>query len=487
MRGIEDILRQSPHDLEPEPADLPAEQGAQHWVPSRYNIRAVAQDGRLVLWNTLRGSLSVFKAEQVPHVLALLPRQGIQAPLMGLVKYLVERGFLIRKGDNEFRQFQLLYGQQQYRSDCLHLILLASEDCNFRCKYCYERYERGTMHPRVRQGIKRLIENRLPGLRELRADWFGGEPLYGWKAIEELGPFFIEAAEKHGLLFSSAMTTNGYLLTPEVADKLLAWKITQFQITLDGPPEYHDQNRPTRNGRGTFQTILENLASLARRQEDFLVQLRVNFDQSNHPHLDRLFDQLRREIGADSRFQFDFHAVGRWGGAKDAELAVCGSDRVDIAARLRAAAHARGLHVESVGGSLSPGAQVCYAARPYTFVIGASGKVMKCTVSLDMDDRNVVGQLTPAGDLVLDADKLGRWTEPAFEADPQCRKCVLLPGCQGMSCPRFRIQNQESPCIPERRHAKRRMLERLRTQAGNGRHQSIPGHPQARRDDGTTL
>ncbi|WP_375766917.1 radical SAM protein [Archangium gephyra] len=474
MRGVEDILRQSPHDLEPEPADFAGEQGARHWIPSRYNIRAIARDGRLVLWNTLHGSLSVFKAEQAPRVLELLPRKGIQAPLEGLVQYLVERGFLIRNGANEFRQLQLLHGQQHYRSDCLHLILLASEDCNFRCRYCYEKYERGTMYPRVRQGLKRLIEKRLPGLRELRADWFGGEPLYGWKAIEELGPFFIEAAEKHGVSFSSEMTTNGYLLTPEVAGKLLAWKTQRFQITLDGPPECHDQSRPTRNGQGTFQTILENLKSLARRQEDFAVLLRVNFDQSNHAQLDRLFERFRREVGADSRFQFDFHPVGRWGGARDSELAVCGADSADIAARLRAAAHERGLHAETMGGSLSPGSRVCYAARPYSFVIGASGKVMKCTLSLDSDERNVVGHLTPDGELVLDADKMGLWTEPAFEADPRCRQCVLLPGCQGMSCPRSRIQNQESPCLPERWHPKRRMLERLNTQSGMGRHTRVP-------------
>src|SRR3712207_7092344 len=34
--------------------------------------------------------------------------------------------------------------------------LLASEDCNFRCTYCYEDFARGTMQPEVREGIKAM-------------------------------------------------------------------------------------------------------------------------------------------------------------------------------------------------------------------------------------------------------------------------------------------------------------------------------------------
>ncbi|WP_395839145.1 radical SAM protein [Archangium violaceum] len=427
-----------------------------------------------MLWNTLHGSLSVFKAEQAHRVLELLRWEGTQAPLEDLLKYLVERGFLVRKEADEFRQFQLLHGSQQYRPDVLQLILLSSEDCNFRCKYCYERFARGTMRPQVRQGVKQLVEKRLPALRHLHVSWFGGEPLYGWKAIEELGPALIEASERHGVPFSCDMTTNGYLLTPEVADQLLAWKINHFQITLDGPPEHHDCSRPTRDGAGTFSTILENLESLSRCQDDFKVSLRVNFDQVNHHHMSGFFDLLRQKLGADPRFQLAFHAVGRWGGANDSELEVCGKGGADIAAQLRTAAHERGLSIETLSGKLSPGSQVCYAARPYNFIIGASGKVMKCTVALDADERNIVGRLTPEGELVLDADKMGLWTEPAFEADSHCRKCVLLPNCQGMSCPLVRMRTGESPCVPERRHAKRQMLELVRTWEDHGRHRSIP-------------
>src|ERR1044071_7965793 len=59
----------------------------------------------------------------------------------------------------------------------LQLILLPTEQCNFRCMYCYEDFSGGRMSPGVSEGVKRLIDRRLDGLRSLTVSWFGGEPL----------------------------------------------------------------------------------------------------------------------------------------------------------------------------------------------------------------------------------------------------------------------------------------------------------------------
>src|SRR5947199_6631066 len=215
-----EILQQSPHDLfAPPTPEGPASSSTQHWVPSRYNVRATAEDGRLVLWNTLSGKMTVFDPEDREAVLALLQKKGFEAPNEKVVGYLVGRGYLVRKGVDEYRQFQQLFGQQHYRTDALELILMASEDCNFRCKYCYEDFARGTMIPEVREGIKNLVRKRIKKLNRLSVSWFGGEPLYGWEAVEDLAPFFVEMAEEHEVPLSAQMTTNGYLLTPDVADK----------------------------------------------------------------------------------------------------------------------------------------------------------------------------------------------------------------------------------------------------------------------------
>lgn len=446
------ILQQSPHDLR-EGGCKSAHEGnglqKRRWVASRFTIRAGTSDGRLILWNTYSGALSAFQPDVRPRIEEMLRSEGIEGRRTGAIEYLAERGFIVPAGTNEYRRFQYAFAKQHHAHDRLQLILLASEDCNFRCRYCYEEFARGTMEPRVRTGVMNYLEKRIADLRRLDVEWFGGEPLYGWAALEDIAPFALALAEKHSVSYGSKMTTNGYLLTPGVVDKLLAWKIQSYQITIDGPPESHDRSRPTRDGQGTFAVIFDNLVAMKKRPDTFAINLRVNFDRGNCGEVDRFLDLAEREFKGDPRFQLCFRAVGRWGGPNDPQLEICGAGEVrDVRSRLEAEASKRGLNLTDRINIYHAGlgSQVCYAARPYSFVIGASGKVMKCTIDLDMKDRNVVGHLSETGEMTLDDDKMALWTEPAFESDTKCQKCVILPACQGVSCPLQRWDDQESPC-----------------------------------------
>ena len=445
-----DIKKVSPLDsLEPTPIDLvqikPLATKLQ-WEGSRYNLRTTAEDGSYVLWNSYTGAICVFKPQQRRGVQALL-KEGYTGEPKGVVKYLVDNGFLVPKGTNEYRRVQLAFGQTHYRQDILELILLASEDCNFRCNYCYEDFTRGTMLPSVRQGIKKMVERRAPHLRHLTVGWFGGEPLYGFQAMEDLGPFFIEIVEKYSLTYASHITTNGYLLTPDVAEKLMAWKVLNYQITVDGMREQHDHKRPARDGSGTFDQIISNLIELKKRPEKFRIRIRVNYDKENYPYLEELLLLLQKEFAGDDRFMVAFHSVGRWGGPNDADLEVCGVDEVKVVKeQLRRSAKDKGFRPANLRDMNSLGRNVCYAARPFNFIVGADGKLMKCTIVLDKKDHNIVGQLTPDGDMIINADNLALWTEPAFQSDTGCQKCAILPTCQGISCPLIRIESNQSPC-----------------------------------------
>ena len=443
--------------------------------PSRYNLRATVEEGRLILWNTLSRSVSVFEPVQAERVLALLRKSGRTTTGGRLEDYLYERGFLVEEGVDELARVELHHGRQQFRSDVLELILLASEDCNFRCVYCYEGFERGRMQLDVRRGIRRLVAGRLPSLSTLGVSWFGGEPLDGLDAIEDLAPFFRDATREAGVTLVCHMTTNGYLLTEEVAERLLAWEIRDFQVTLDGLAPAHDRKRPTKDGRPTFDVIFDNLLGLHRRADQFNVKIRLNFDRDNVAGLDALLDRLARELGGDQRFEVSFHAVGRWGGSRDDEIPACGGAETSSARRrLRDTARSLGLRV---AGSLTevnrPGAQVCYAARPYSFVVGSDGRLMKCTVALDRTGLNAVGQVHPDGTMTLDEDRLAAWTRPFFEHDDECRRCVLLPTCQGSHCPLRRVGSEARACPGLRSSFKTELREAWGATAAAGRERRL--------------
>ncbi len=448
----------------------------QRWVPSRYNARTLVEDGRLILWNTFTGAISVFGARDADRVLAWLDAGGTRGKLDRTGEYLHRRGYIVRDTVNEMERFRYKWAQEQWRTDRLELILLASEDCNFRCVYCYEKFARGTMSPETRQGLIALANRRAPQLRELHVSWFGGEPLYGWEAIEELAPAFWDVTRRNGIAYNQHMTTNGYLLTEERATRLLGWGLRDFQITIDGLPADHDCKRVGRDGSGTYSTILDNLRSLRdRRGEEFKVKVRVNFDHKNFPKMGPFLESLSEDFAGDSRFVIRFRAVGKWGGSNDDNLDTCGLDEHRVVLRqLQAKATEVGLTQEGgIHQMATPGSGVCYAARPYSFIVGAHGDLMKCTVALYEEETNVVGRVLPDGTLELKDDHMIRWVNPAFESDHLCQHCHVLPVCQGAHCPLTRVTDNRRTCCGIKHSLKQEMRFTL-AERDRARLQAVP-------------
>jgi len=447
-----DIKRRSPFDVGRATPEglvqiLQPRKPSQSWMPSRFNARTTDPDGNTILWNTLSGAITVFGPRQKEAINELLTQEGYHGFLPPLAEYLAQRGFLRPSDTDELEHFRLIFGQQHYRTDRLELILLSSEDCNLRCTYCYEDFRRGTMTPEVRQRIKAMVRKKVGIIQHLTVSWFGGEPLYGYDAIEELAPFFKEISAEAGWTFAGSMTTNGYLLTPAVARQLLDWGVRQFQITLDGPAEQHDRNRPARDGSGTFSTIIANLLALRAMAEPFTIRLRVNYDKGNLAYMQDLLGLLESSFAGDPRYRISFHPVGQWGGANDENLDVCGRDEArELRAELNKQAFARGLDATSIADNSNPGSSACYAARPFNLIIGAAGQVMKCTIVLDKDPANVVGSIDEDGTLRLNSQRFAKWVAPAFESDTSCQSCHMLPACQGISCPLIRFESGRSPC-----------------------------------------
>lgn len=418
------------------------------YVGSRFNSIEHRSDGKVIVWNSVTGSINSFGSQRGAEVMAILQGTAVDLDDSRLVAYLVRRGLLVPKELDEYEDFRAAAIANHNRSDRLGLILLASEECNFRCVYCYETFSRGVMRPSVRNGVKNLLRRKAPDVKALSIAWFGGEPLHGFTAIADIAPHAKELADKYGCALDSHITTNGYLLSRDRAEKLLEWGVRRFQVTLDGPAEIHDSHRPLAGGGSTFDVILQNLRELQQIDARYAVTIRVNFDRAMALRLDGFLQDLAGQFEHDPRFCVAFHPVGQWGGPNDDELDVFKVKPGHVARlRLLESASEAGVRVSgSLVDACGLGEGVCYAARPYSFVVGANGALMKCTVALDKDRRNVVGELNENGDLVLDQAALARWTEPAFESDATCRECTLLGCCQGMSCPLVRIQGDGRPC-----------------------------------------
>jgi uncharacterized protein len=292
------------------------------------------------------------------------------------------------------------------RNDSFHLIVLPTEQCNFRCVYCYEDFSIGLMSRGTIEGVKRLIDRRLPGLDSLCISWFGGEPLLALPVVEEIsGHVARGAAAQPELTYDGDMTTNGYLLDTEVIGRLGQLGIRLFQISLDGPEPLHDRTRVRGNGKGSFRQIWRNLLAIRDGVAPVNVLLRVHLTVDNLPFMPEFLAEIRETFLRDPRFQILLKPVERLGGPNDATLKILPQDgRAGILADLEA------IVSDGAAGAqrLYPAPQVCYASRPNSLVIRANGLIGKCTVALT-DPANTIGRLLPDGSMEIDNARLHPW------------------------------------------------------------------------------
>lgn len=419
------------------------------WRASRFTVATALPGGDLALYNSLTGALARIAATSDELVVtAAALDAGFEGMPQGVLAELALNGFFVLEGRDEREEVEALcLAEREAAQDRLELILMPTEQCNFRCVYCAQTFSKGRMKREVIDGVVALIAARAPHLRYLKIGWFGGEPLTAPEVIAEIGRAARRICAEYGVIYSSGMATNGSLLTPDVFAMLIENEVRRFQITLDGTPDHHDRLRLMGDRkRGTFATILNNLRAMKATDEWFGVTLRVNFDAESAQAMTPFLDLLETEFAGDARFHIDFHPVGRWGGPQDDALAVCDAqDGAQRSIELANAAIGRGLGEAALRGRLSVGGSKCYAGRPYSFVVGSDGALYKCTVAFD-EPLNQIGALTPSGELVIDAEKHARWIGRGAEEDAGCRACSFAPACQGDACPLARIRSGERAC-----------------------------------------
>ena len=328
-----------------------------------------------------------------------------------------------------------------------HVIILPHENCNFRCVYCYEKFERGKMKPDIAAGLKTFIAGKVEEIKTLSIAWFGGEPLLARSLIYDLSDSFLHSCEQNGVTYTSGITTNGYFLTADVVDSLIERRITSYQVTLDGPEKLHNQSRRLAGGGDTYKKILNNLSGMRNRSESFSVKIRVNFGKQHSAQLmDEFLSEIQSLFKGDSRFDLHFHPVGRWGGQNDSNLDVCNSESIGA---VRAAFMKQSLDLgfsnHMAKQHLRPHGNVCYAGKETSLVVGSDGKIYKCTVAFD-DPRNHVGKITKYGELLINQERWDLWTKLDDKNVGKCTSCSFSPTCQSRGCPLAAMNQEEPPC-----------------------------------------
>lgn len=302
------------------------------------------------------------------------------------------------------------------------LILFPTEQCNFRCVYCYEDFELPKMKPWIVAAIKDLIKTRAEQIDVLNLSWFGGEPLMAKSVIYEISEYAMSIAQEKNIAISGSMTTNAYTLDIETLSRLVASNQSRFQVSIDGDAETHNKTRVKANGGPTFDRIWHNLVEASKTDLNFQFLLRLHVTDENISSIERVADKIQKNFGEDKRFSVYFKEISNLGGNNKDRF----SHLIENAKDNRE--HAKDLNIkiadEQATGFKSDTNYICYAAQPNTLAIRSDGTLNKCTVALD-NPANQVGQIKKDGSLDINTELFKLWSEGFADLDKQKLHCPV--------------------------------------------------------------
>ena len=308
--------------------------------------------------------------------------------------------------------------------DRLELILFPTEQCNFRCTYCYEDFAKGRMSTEIISAVKALIDRRVMNLKWLHISWFGGEPMIAYDIVSDMMRYAHSRCMAAGIRFSAAATTNGYNLTKERFIELDRLNMQTYQISLDGAAEAHDQTRLRIDGAGTFGRIWKNIVAFdeARREgqiRNSSILLRLHVTPSNVESVHELASLIDEQLEPDG-FVVHVKNVGHYGGKSDADRKVLNAwqpEYKEIEKRVYS-------KLSRFTPAFSDAVYVCYACKANSLSIRSDGTLNKCTVALN-SESNRIGSVNLDGTLSIDNQKIQRWLKPLETMDKGALGCPV--------------------------------------------------------------
>jgi len=172
-------------------------------------------------------------------------------------------------------------GGSAIKSMCLHV----AHDCNLRCKYCFAStgdFHGGRMLMPFEVGRRALdfLIRHSGKRRHLEVDLFGGEPLLNLPVCKQLVEYGRALEREHGKHIDFTITTNCVALNDEAVD-FINREMHNVVVSLDGRKAVHDALRPTVNGRGSYDLILQNAKRLIETRGEREYYVRGTFTREN--------------------------------------------------------------------------------------------------------------------------------------------------------------------------------------------------------------
>ncbi|MHB8056704.1 MAG: geopeptide radical SAM maturase [Desulfuromonadaceae bacterium] len=303
------------------------------------------------------------------------------------------------------------------------LITLTLE-CNLACSYCFEEPFRGSlrMTDDTAKLLITMLENKMKAGLDVKVDFYGGEALMELSRLKSIAGLLHEAARVNGVAFEFFIISNGTLLNRQVVQELLPLGLVGAKLTLDGPPDIHDQQRPFVSGRESFAPILRNIKEIC---DLISLELGSNYTRDNYLRFPEMLDILLQEgVTPDKLAAVGFFPVfpksdGSVSGECNSVCSAC-----DEPWMIEAGLFLRGQILRR--GFVAPKTRMasCMIEFDNDIVVGYDGSLYKCPVFMGQEEM-CVGTLADGISDYRESHNLDVWK------NDECLECAYLPLCFG--------------------------------------------------------
>lgn len=403
---------------------------------SQYNYVLNCKNGIAILNTYISNYVKLTNDEDINHIHKLISGELELDIEDKMVKALYEKGFIVDSNIDEYnRAKQEMDAYFKVLEKRFKITLYVTDQCNFRCVYCPENHVNNIFSDKNWNALFKHIEKNVKSGKytSVSISFFGGEPLLEVnKIIQFLEKLKELSIQYPNVEFNNNITTNGYLLTPELYDKLVSLNLLKYQITVDGFAEIHDKTRVLVGGQGTWNKIIENLKYINSKNDNANILLRANYNASNVNTL-KDYNKWQKKTFDNPKFEFHYFKITEFSELVPKELvADYNADEVlDIESTLNDCARI-----------LKKMNSVCNTAYPSSYAITSKGGISKCeNLTGNHFESCIIGQLDENGDFVFKNGTENWFTN--FETE-ECKTCIAYPICYARSCPRKKVNYPET-------------------------------------------
>lgn len=201
------------------------------------------------------------------------------------------------------------------------ICFLPTNDCGLGCKYCFSGAQPKKFgaipweiaKAAVDLGTRNAVLNRMrTGYGELAIRFFGGgEPTEYWESFSGIVEYARASAKKSNVNVLIATITNG-----QVDEEHYEWfrnNVDEISVSMDGPPEIQNAQRPTADGKDSFDKSWKFLSTMDAMKKN-IKSIRVTVTAETVDRMDEIARFFWENLSRGYDVQFEpvyFSEVGR--------------------------------------------------------------------------------------------------------------------------------------------------------------------------------